>query len=495
MNTEEINYIDLLIHIAKRWRSILACILIMAVLVSGVQYARAVKSANDIKASQALRLSQPTSNEEQKKQAENTIGRLSLSMSDEEIKAVSKVIRLEKEYNQQLKYIQSSLLMTINPYEVSVAKLQYWVDTDYKVNYNGLTDRDKTADIVDAYINRVIDGAWKKEALEKVQSNVSPAYFGEMVSVNDASSSFNITVKYNDEEQLRGIIAVLKQNVEDYKSDVVKNFGQHKLKLVGEAVQVTVDSDIYNLQQNRKNILLNLENNIANYKNTFTDNQKKLYAAEVIVNADENSDQSEETQTAFIITPPTPQLKAKNVILGALLGAVLSCGVYAGMYILSGKMQAEESMNANLDITNLGYIEKEDKAQAVGIFKKIDAWIDGLSRKNYDNLSKEQQIEMAVSNISLYCEKGGMKTIFFNSSSNCSEERTERLKELLEERGFEVKEGFSILQDAKALEDMSRADGVVFLEQVGKSYYEDIRREINLCNEHEKNILGLVVLL
>ena len=101
---------------------------------------------------------------------------------------------------------------------------------------------------------------------------------------------------------------------------------------------------------------------------------------------------------------------------------------------------------------------------------------------------------MVVSNISLYCEKGDMKNIYFNSSVNCVDENGNDLVQMLKEKGIEVQHGFSLLKDASAMEEMSKLDGVVFIEEVGKSRYEDLEREIKLCKEHGKTVIGLVVL-
>lgn len=491
MNTEEreISLIDLLIYVVKGWRSILVWMLIMAIFVGGIQYVREAKAARE------YQVTEPVTGEEQKEQAAVTIEQLRKEMPEEEVKAVNKVVRLEKEYAMQLDYLQNSLLMTMSPYEVAVARLQYWVDTNHKTNYAGITERDVTADIVESYINRVEDGSWQKAALEAADTETETQYFGEMIGVVDDNTSFTIIIKYSDEEQLRKMIAVLEKELEDYQDEIASVFGVHKLSLVNESVEMTVDNDIYNLQQMRKNNLLNLENNIANYKNAFNDNQKSLYAGEIIVREeDTKTTEQTETEEPVITTPPTPQVRAKYILLGAILGAFLVCMLRAMRYILSGKLKAEDNIEGYLGIAGLGCIEENAK-EAKGAFGKLDAWIDSLAKRNFANLSKEQQLKMIASNISLYCEKGDMKHIYLNSSVNCTQEKTAELVQLLTEKGIEVKEGFSILRDAKAMEDMSRADGIVFFEQAGKSRYEDLEREIKLCREHGKMVIGMVVLV
>lgn len=490
MNTEEreISLMDLLIYVVKGWRGIIVWMLLLAIAVGGIQYVREVKNLK------AFNAEPQGTEEEQKEQAAQTLEQLRKEMTDEEIKAVAKVVRLEKEYDQQLEYMESSMIMTMDPYDVNIAKLQYWVDTDYRVDYAGITPKDATGDIVDSYINRIEDNAWRKRALKAAGADMELAYFSEVLGISDLGNSFTVIIKYGEEEPLRKMIAVLEEELESYKDSLEGIFGEHSLNLVNESVETVVDNDIYNQQQSRKNNLINLENNIASYKNAFSDNQKSLYAGEILVNEDGSEEDNTEDTQELAVVPPTPAVRVKYILLGAVLGAFLVCMVRAMMYILSGRLKAEDAADAYVGVTSLGCIE-EEKKQAAGAFGRLDAWIDSFSKRNYGNLTKEQQIEMVVSNISLYCEKGDMKTIYLNSSVNCTEEKGKEIKQLLKEKGLEVREGFSILQDAKALEDMSRADGVVFLEQAGKSRYEALQREVHLCKEHGKAVIGLVVLV
>ena len=493
MNTEEreISLIDLLIYVAKGWKSIIACMLVMAVVVGGVQYVREVQNVK------AYESSLPTTQEEEKEQAVSTLEQLRESMTDQEILAVTKLVRLEKEHAMQTEYNKESLLMNMNPYDVSIARIKYAVDTNYVTNYVGVTHKDMTDDIVDAYINQLEDSEWRKEALKEAGVEAEVQYFSELISFGDYGDSFLITIKHSDEKELRKMLPVLKNAIETAKVQIREVYGNHALDLVNESVEVTVDSDIYNLQQNRKNTLLSYENNIIAYKNAFNDNQKSLYAGEILVNeeqvAAEEKAAADAAAAALAAAPPTPQIRVKYLVLGAVLGAFLVCMVRAMAYILSGKLKAEDNVNAYLGVTSLGLI-MEDKAVAKGVVGKIDSWLDSLAKRNLGNLTKEQQLKMVVSNILLYCEKGNMKEIYLNSSVNCLEEKAGELLQMLTERGITVKDGFSILQDASAMEEMSKADGVVFLEQAGKSRYEDLEREVKLCREHEKTVIGLVVL-
>lgn len=493
MNTEEreISLLNLLIYVVKGWRGILLWMLIMAIAVSGVQYVREMNNAN------AAKTEVTVTGEEEKKKAELTLQQLREEMEEAEIAAVDKVIKLESEYITQQEYMKASALMNINPYDVAIGRIQYWVDTNYKVNYAGITESDPAKDIVSAYIEHLNSGEWKNTAFDAARIDIKPQYFNELFSIEYSGNSFTFIIKLGDEIQVETIIDSLKEEVEKYQKDLDDMFGKHELNLVNESVEISVDSGIYDLQQTKKNNLLSLEDSINNYKNVFSDNQKSLYTAETLIAyGDEAEDQKTKEKNEFENEADALALgvSMKYILLGAVLGAFLVCMVRAMRYILSGKLKAEDNVDLYLGVTSLGYIE-EKKRGYKGVFGKLDRWIDGLAKRSYNDLSEEQQLLMVVSNIGLYCEKGGMKNIYFNSSVNSQTEKEDKIIKMLSQRGVSVNRGYSILQDASSMENMNKADGVVFFEQADKSQYEDVEREVKVCKEHEKVVIGMVVMV
>lgn len=502
MNTEEreISLTGLFIYIAKGWRNLLIWMLIMAVAMGGIQYVREIKVYKDFQLAQSTESETNEKEKEEEKEKEKekvilTMEELKEEITDEEKQAVAKVVRLEKEYDRQLDYIESSMFMTMNPYDVSIARLQYWVNTDYTVNYTGITKKDVTGDIVTSYINRLEDNDWREKALKAAKEKTELRYFSEMVGLGNGGSYFTIVIRYPDEKKLQTMIDVLDEEIKSYQSQITKIFGEHKLRNVNKTIEVVVDNDVYNTQQTRKNNLLNLENNIASYKRDFNDNQKSWYAGKILINEEEEEKTEEELleEEEPIVAPPTPQIRFKNILLGALLGAFLLCMIRAMRYILSDKLKVEDNVDSYLGVVGLGNIQ-ENEIETTGM-NKIDRWIESFSKKSYGNLSKDQQIKMTVSNIALYCEKENMRKIYFNSSINCIEEKAGQIINLLKERGISVKTGFSILQDAAAIEEMSKAEGVVFFEQAGQSSYKEVEREIELCRKHDKAIIGMIVMV
>lgn len=501
----EISLFDLLIYVAKGWRSMLACMLAAAVLNGGIQYAREIENVKEYEAQLLEEEDEPAGQEEKKKEAVQTISQLRKEMSEEEIKAVDKVVRMEKTYDKQKKYMDTSLLMTMEPEHINIARLQYWIDTDYRVNYAGITKKDRSSCITDTYLNHLRDNGWKKKALKVSGIQTQPQYFDELLSMESRDSMFTVSVKYAEEGKLRKVISVLEQEIQSLNAEITELYGAHDLRQVTNSIELVVDHDMENNQQSHNNTLTTLENTIDSNKAAFNDNQKSLYAGKIIINEEEQTQTDAEPDTAAdtdaqeeLLPPPAPRVRAKNAVLGAMIGAFFVCMLRAMLYLMSGKLRPEDVVDSYFGIPKLGFIEMEQTEGKKGARKghtKLDLWLDKLSRRNYGNLSEEQQLKIIAAKVEMYCADRQMKQLYFNSSANCSGEKTARLAAMLQERDLTVKDGLSILQDAAAVEDMGRSDGVIFIEQAGTSRYEDMDREIRLCREHEKYVVGLVVIL
>lgn len=501
MNAEDrkISLADLLIYVLKGWRWLLAGMLLMGIAAGGIRYLEEIKAVKEYQKIYSA-------GEVQQQQGKTELGKgqpapdlkqLREKMSEEEKRAVKKVVRLEKEYAQMEDYMQSSVLMQMDAYRVSTARLQYWVDMDTGKDKGGTAETGMTAGVlVDAYINRIMDSQWRKNVLESVDDSIGLQYLSEMISVTKTDHAFVVYMKYTEQGQLRKIANELKKDLGNYCKELSGSFGTHRLVLVNESVGVVVDNDVYTIQQNRKSALLTLENNIAAYKAAFNDAQKSLYTGKIVVSKTEKTQDNtlEGDEDEEVIESPAPRIRIYNILLGAILGMLLAGIVRASVYVFSDKLKNGDNIEAYPGISGLGYME-EQKTEVSGYFGRLDAKLDRYSRRNCGSLTNEQQIQMIVSNIALCCEKERLKNIYFNSSVNFTGEKTGQIADMLRKRGIAVSNGLSILQDAAAMEDMCRADGVVFFEETGKSRYGNLEWETKLCRMHQKKMIGMVVVI
>lgn len=95
-----------------------------------------------------------------------------------------------------------------------------------------------------------------------------------------------------------------------------------------------------------------------------------------------------------------------------------------------------------------------------------------------------------------FYEKNNMRSVYLTGSVQTAEV-TEFIKEI--KKGFDEENitnavGKPILYDADSLEKFSERDGVVFIEQLGKSLNDEICEELYYCEKYGVQNIGFVVL-
>ena len=69
------------------------------------------------------------------------------------------------------------------------------------------------------------------------------------------------------------------------------------------------------------------------------------------------------------------------------------------------------------------------------------------------------------------------------------------LKKELYSQEVQIREGGNIFYDAESLKQGTEIGNILFVEQKGRSIYDEISNELNLAKEQNNYILGFVVLV
>lgn len=120
-----------------------------------------------------------------------------------------------------------------------------------------------------------------------------------------------------------------------------------------------------------------------------------------------------------------------------------------------------------------------------------------MKNRRKKKLSVEQQLSVACTNISISCRKDNVNEIYITGSEyeNVDADFIKMLKDKLEEQNIEVKYGENMYYDAVSMKQGIEIGNILFVEQIGKSVYDEIFHEIQLVTEQNTNILGIIVLI
>ena len=86
--------------------------------------------------------------------------------------------------------------------------------------------------------------------------------------------------------------------------------------------------------------------------------------------------------------------------------------------------------------------------------------------------------------------------IHFTSTldSNEVEKLMDKIVKRFRSDNYKMTLGSSVMVNAESLKSLAEAQGVVLVEQIGKSKFKEIGREIDICRRNQKDIIGSVVI-
>ncbi|MBP3199835.1 MAG: hypothetical protein J6N21_22960 [Butyrivibrio sp.] len=206
----------------------------------------------------------------------------------------------------------------------------------------------------------------------------------------------------------------------------------------------------------------------------FTTDQKAYYralfasdpelASAVVADTAEN----EENITTQQANNADAKSLFKNGAVGAFAGLFIACIVIALKYILTPVIKTEDDLRTGFKLPVIGNIDPASEASTALIYSRIA----GCAQKN------------------------DAKKIYLVSSSDDAiiTSNRDKMSSMFEGKDISVIAGGSMFTDPAVIDEIVTSDGVILFEKIGKSFYEDIAREIELCNNYGVPIMGTVVI-
>lgn len=459
----EINLADLFWNILFNWRKVVCFSVMIALLICGIKY---ILDNRNYHAAQSIGTTQGTI----------------ILTAEEQEQIEDGIVMIERIQNYQ-KYLNESALMQIDPYKKPIVELQYYVESDYTYNYTQDNQNDYTGNLMSLYYNYIRSGEMSSKLIKAINLSISQADFSELCSVAQSGSTMVVTFTWVDEKKLDEISEFIKSQLLEKESEF-QEVGSHKLKLLRESKNIVADVDL----AEKKNTL---SNNIG-YINTQLSNLKANMSEEQL-NLLRNGGEVEAGTPELEI--PKPVLSKKYFLLGAFLGIFLVCAWVACKMLFTARLQNPEEIRALYNTRLLGEVTVKSKKKR--FLSVIDDKLLAIKNRRKKKLSVEQQVKVIAANISLSCKQQGIENIYMTGSEyeNADTATLDMLKQELTSQNIQVKEGGDIFYDAESLKQGTEIGNMIFVEQTGKSIYDEISNELNLAREQKNQILGVVVLV
>ena len=490
----EIDLAELLFYCLKKWRIIIVCMILFGLLLGGYQFADTV-SENAVSASAvtADEETQTDAGEEDAQEADGTAD-MTAALSEYTDDALSETkdgvipyyvagIAEKEAYLEELQtYMDTSVLMSLDPYCVDMAKVSCFIDTE---------DENLTDTLTAAYESYVRDGALAAALSDAdlTEADLSSLlqFDGDMTAVEtneeDAlvisgaqSGVFTVTAAAADADMASVYADVLEEKLESLAAELSESVGAHTLTIL--SVQLT---------QGASDEILAAQSDVrTQYSTTLTELQtlRTNYSTAI-------DDIDTATASAAYVRQNPLKAALKYGIIGLAAGLFIAVVILVLVYLLGGKLRSVSGFRELYGLSLLGRLTKLCGKKR--LFGFIDRLIERIEEGAYFTMTCDEQVKIAAANIRTAAKNEGVTHLMIAGSLKAEEAQLLYTRLAAELADLEISAYSRIVFSASALEELDGYDGIVFLERQNVSFTRLIDEERALAADRGIRILGAVV--
>ena len=464
MNGIYVSLKDLVAECIRKIVNILICMLVFAVLLGTYGYSIGNTKTDELSDTKTL--------DERIKE-----------LSEEDYNKVMSYVRTVKQQRQELKYLDDSVIMQIDPYGVDTVNLQYIISDDDvadKLNIKKLLVNYISQGSLAQSVSNVYEELSEKEITDLIYCTKDNESVDKDVNL---SSVVSVNIYGKDKEQVNGLEKAVKSCIDDY---VEQTSIRDNVKLVSDLYHVAKSDELVLIKKKIISDSVSWNSTVSDSK-TDIDDALKTLADEMLMQDGNNEELNNSKSDVSQQNSKDTKLAIKYGIIGLFVGALLSVFVIIVLYILNGTIKTNIDLKVQYglyDFGNMSY-RKSKKTEILA-----DKYCYGSRlQKNYEDKS------IMISNIVAVCKNVKIDNIILlGNVSEKNDNMVNELIHLLEQEKINVDYMGDILADATVANKIKRTDNVIFIETLRESRYEDVIREKNVCDKIKCNILGYVTI-
>ena len=454
---DEIDLKELFIFVLRRWRGIILCALVFAVLAGAYKGISGFMKLQDAEYMENQRKTVEEAQQQYETQKE---------LYEVQLKNLESEIRTLNEYR------ENSIYMNIDPFNEYHETVTYYISTDYQImpgmDYQNIN---LAASILNAYTRRVQDFKLYGKALELLDQDVTVSDVKELVRVEQDNTNymFTVTIVGPDEKIPQLLMDTVRKTVEDSRKDIETSIGKHSINEVMANSGYTVDTV---LSDNK----IKFEDNLTKLHDALTKKQKAI---------------------DDLKKPSNELLSRKNVIkqllkfgmFGFVGGGFLSVAAICALFLFGDKMPRENELKGRYGIRVIGRYRKDNNKK---VFSFVDSWIDKLEGIRGRKHNEEQTFRFAAANLEGSVAKGAKVMVVGTLDEDQLNKLCLELKKYTED-AFVLECG-SIIEDPDAVKKLAKMDGVILAESEISSKESHFVKVLDLVKEKKKDIYGMILI-
>lgn len=467
---KQIHLIDSLLYCFEKWRWIVACMLIAAVVLGVNAYLSAVKENRAIQDAQPVTedVEESDSNNMEEMTAQVSIGSYERAIEE-----------MERDLEIQEDYLERSVVMQLEPYHISTGILSYYAEGAENMN-----------SVVAAYSTFISSGRMAEE-LYAQDADVPVEDLRYLISISNIvhgtsgeDSVFQIQIKMPDSELSGGYLKRAEEIMRDFTSQLQTRVAEHQLTLLSSVQSELADVDIQKYQSTVRTTYMTSVRNLQTLRNEAKASQA----------VPEEQSTDSEPKVAVVLKNPMALAK-QSAVKGLLWGACGACVVLIMFYLFGERLQAIENFDREYGMSLLGVVRvSETKRKKFGF---IDSWIFRLRGGSYGRIGFDEQIKIAAANIQASIARntqdGKQPRIMLAGTIAEKEAEIICAKLASEIEGVFVSPYKQLVFESSALSELETYDGVILIEKRGSSHCEFIEQERKLVLDRDVEVLGAIV--
>lgn len=529
MDEREIDLRDLLFTILYKWKGIFIAGLIGLVVLGGFKFyknertrvATGIDVELDTEANENLKKKQREIRAtEVKITGKNTeINKCNVAVKNDEVAITNaentvdtikgQIELQEKKIAGQEKYLNESVLMKIDPYNVSTTRTTYQVVLRGDSDDNAKLYRDPADEIVSAYALNVN----VKEVTESIAENYGfdGKYIVELYSVSSNGDSNTITViSYGLNNEMAAIINdAVCSVIESRRDNITSRYWYHTLTKQETEQLSVLDTGLADTQNDRRANLLTARATLETYEKnldsayTTIENNKadiEVQKAKIVdfendiaeLNEDIESLRAElpglESKLYTTLPSKNNSIKAgvKYGIIGFFVGMLALAGLYCVIYVLKDVMHTADEIKDCFAIPQLAVFSKKIPKKA----NFIDKWIMKLEGRQ-KKISETETLKAVAASVESLVPSGSNVVLLGSKAGKSLISFADSLNEFLPSVHFlPVADNDAT---AESVRELSTADAVVLVEERNVSSMKAIAAEIEKTKLFGRKILGYIV--
>lgn len=484
---EEINLVSLLFTVLRKYRQMAAAALVCAVLLAGVAVAKNISWNAAVKKAEEAGETAPRTSAQQTYEEDMVDYRDAQNKHDANVKSYNQQLR-DNERSQETvqynidnaeEYIEKSVLNSIDPYNVYNARADFYVTTDYKIlpgmDYQ---NPDYTSSVLSAYTSLLTN----HEAISAIaeQFNMEERYMRELVSIwgDNSTRLLSISINAASEKDADAILDAVIARLNNLYDTIESTVGHHSITLLSRTSSITVSTDLRDSQQNTRDNLTSLQNQMTSLKADHDMLEQNIEKADQDLAALEVPEDPGDGNTSV----------PKFAVIGFVLGIILVAGIAVVKFLTAGLVYSAKDLKSTCNLPILGTLANAATKKA----SKLDAKLNKMEGRP-DGSHDDETVRLIAATIASRAPKADRILITGDLPAEQLSALTAQLQAADTLRSRKLTSAESVLVSSTAVLEVNAADAVVLVADCGCSRYSSVNDQKEQIARLGKTVLGCVV--